>query len=76
METIDLKGSLRGTVTPCRGSVQSGIIAASILRKRGFENFDVCFGSMAACQAIGCPIATNQRNFAINIKLEPASPRR
>ncbi len=42
-------------VTTFCGSGQRAIIAASILRRRGVENVEVCLGSMAACKAIGCP---------------------
>jgi hydroxyacylglutathione hydrolase len=45
-------------VTTFCGSGQRAIIAASILERHGFENVEVCLGSMAACQAIGCPIET------------------
>ena len=45
-------------VTTFCGSGQRAIIAASILRRHGFEDVEVCLGSMAACRAIGCPIET------------------
>jgi hydroxyacylglutathione hydrolase len=45
-------------VTAFCGSGQRAIIAASILKQNGFEDVEVCLGSMAACKAIGCPIET------------------
>lgn len=38
------------------GSGQRAIIAASVLKQQGFEDVEVCLGSMAACKAIGCPV--------------------
>ncbi|MCK9275843.1 MAG: MBL fold metallo-hydrolase [Syntrophales bacterium] len=43
-------------VTTFCGSGQRAIIAASILKQNGFEHVEDSLGSMAACQAIGCPI--------------------
>ncbi len=43
-------------VTTFCGSGQRAIIAASILKKQGFERVENCLGSMAACAALGCPI--------------------
>ena len=43
-------------ITTFCGSGQRAIIAASILKRHGFQDVEVCLGSMAACQAIGCPI--------------------
>jgi len=48
-------------VTAFCGSGKRAIIAASILKRAGFENVEVCLGSMAACRAIGCPIETEKR---------------
>ncbi len=42
-------------VTFC-GSGRRAIIAASILKQNGFAEVENCLGSMAACQAVGCPI--------------------
>lgn len=42
-------------VTFC-GSGQRAGIAASLLKRAGFENVSVNWGSMAACQALGCPV--------------------
>jgi len=42
-------------VTFC-GSGERATIAASVLQMRGFERVESCFGSMAACSAVGCPI--------------------
>jgi hydroxyacylglutathione hydrolase len=43
-------------ITTFCGSGQRAIIAASILKRHGSQDVEVCLGSMAACQAIGCPI--------------------
>jgi hydroxyacylglutathione hydrolase len=43
-------------ITTFCGSGQRAIIAASILKRNGFENVEVCLGSMAACSAIGYPV--------------------
>lgn len=45
-------------ITTFCGSGQRAIIAASILKRHGFKDVEVCLGSMAACKAIGCPIET------------------
>lgn len=45
----------RPVVTFC-GSGQRAVIAATILKKNGYENVENCLGSMAACGATGCPI--------------------
>jgi hydroxyacylglutathione hydrolase len=53
----DLLGEVpdrRPIITFC-GSGQRAIIAASILKRNGFENVENCLGSMRACQAVGCP---------------------
>lgn len=42
-------------VTFC-GSGERAAIAASVLRMHGYEDVDACFGSMAACSVLGCPI--------------------
>lgn len=42
-------------VTFC-GSGQRAGIAASLLKRAGFKDVTVNWGSMAACQALGCPI--------------------
>jgi hydroxyacylglutathione hydrolase len=44
------------TITTFCGSGQRAIIAASILKQNGFEKVEDSLGSMAACQAAGCPI--------------------
>jgi hydroxyacylglutathione hydrolase len=44
------------SITTFCGSGQRAIIAASILKQNGFENVEVCLGSMAACSPIGCPM--------------------
>lgn len=43
-------------VTTFCGSGQRAIIAASILKQQGYRNVSNSLGSMAACQALGCPI--------------------
>ncbi len=45
----------RPVATFC-GSSQRAIIVASILKQHGFTMVEDSLGSMAACQAIGCPI--------------------
>lgn len=47
----------RRVVTFC-GSGERATVAASVLRAHGCENVDACFGSMAACNALGCPLET------------------
>lgn len=39
------------------GSGQRALIAASVLKQAGFEKVTVNWGSMGACQALGCKIA-------------------
>jgi len=46
----------RRPVTTFCGSGERAIIAASILKRNGFEDVEDCLGSMAACSALGCPI--------------------
>jgi hydroxyacylglutathione hydrolase len=45
-------------VTTFCGSGHRAIIAASILRRNGFERVENCLGSMAACRATACPLET------------------
>ncbi len=45
----------KNTVTFC-GSGQRAVIAATILKSKGYQNVENCLGSMAACSAIGCPV--------------------
>jgi hydroxyacylglutathione hydrolase len=45
----------RPVVTFCGSGVRA-VIAATILKKNGFEKVDNALGSMAACAAVGCPI--------------------
>ena len=45
-------------VTFC-GSGERATIAASILQMHGYGRAEACFGSMAACSALGCPIETH-----------------
>jgi hydroxyacylglutathione hydrolase len=45
----------RPIITFC-GSGQRAIIAASILKKNGFDQVENCFGSMQACSRMGCDI--------------------
>lgn len=57
----DLRGALddlssdRPVITFC-GSGQRAIIAASMLKRHGFEQVENALGSMSACESIGCPI--------------------
>jgi hydroxyacylglutathione hydrolase len=43
-------------VTTFCGSGKRAIIAASILKRNGFEHVEDSLGSMAACKKVGCPI--------------------
>jgi len=52
---LDELDSDRPIITFC-GSGKRAIIAASILRRHGFEKVENGLGSMSACQSIGCPI--------------------
>lgn len=52
---IDAIPGDKPVITFC-GSGQRAIIAASILKRHGFENVENSLGSMAACAAVGCPI--------------------
>lgn len=56
-ERLDEIPADRPIVTFC-GSGQRAIIAASILKRHGFNQVEDCLGSMAACQAIDCGIET------------------
>ena len=55
-DRLDELDRSRPVVTFC-GSGQRAIIAASILKRNGFEQVEDSLGSMSACQSIGCPIA-------------------
>ena len=55
--TGEVPGDKR-VVTFC-GSGERATIAASILLMQGYERVEACFGSMAACSALGCPIETD-----------------
>ncbi|NLX05867.1 MAG: MBL fold metallo-hydrolase [Phycisphaerae bacterium] len=54
-ENLDEVPRDRPITTFC-GSGQRAMIAASILKRNGFEQVENCLGSMAACRAVGCPI--------------------
>lgn len=43
-------------ITTFCGSGRRATIAASLLKQNHFNQVEICFGSMAACKAIGCPI--------------------
>jgi len=43
-------------ITTFCGSGRRATIAASLLKQKNFKQVEICFGSMAACKAIGCPI--------------------
>ncbi len=49
-----VSGSRDRPITTFCGSGQRAIIAASILKRTGFNAVEVCLGSMAACRALGC----------------------
>ncbi|MBC7230510.1 MAG: MBL fold metallo-hydrolase [Actinobacteria bacterium] len=49
----------RRVVTFC-GSGERATIAASVLRMHGYEDAGACFGSMAACSALGCPLVLEE----------------
>lgn len=48
----------RPVATFC-GSGQRASIAASLLKEAGIEEVYNNLGSMAACQAVGCPVTTS-----------------
>jgi len=54
-ERLDEIPGNKPIVTFC-GSGRRAIIAASILKRNGFQQVEDCLGSMAACQAVGCSI--------------------
>lgn len=56
-ERLDKVPGERPITTFC-GSGQRAIIAASILKKSGFDLVEDCLGSMEACDAVGCPLAS------------------
>ncbi len=43
-------------ITTFCGSGRRAIIAASVLKKHGYEEVSDCLGSMSACEACGCPV--------------------
>ncbi len=45
-------------ITTFCGSGHRAIIAASVLKRNGFERVENCLGSMAACRSVGCPLET------------------
>jgi hydroxyacylglutathione hydrolase len=57
-ELPDRLGEIPGDrpITTFCGSGQRAIIAASILKRNGFDQVEDSLGSMMACSAIGCPI--------------------
>jgi len=54
-EQLDKVPRDRPVTTFC-GSGQRAIIAASILKQKGYDLVEDSLGSMSACEAIGCPI--------------------
>ena len=58
-ENLDKIPTARPITTFC-GSGKRAIIAASVLKKHGFDRVEDSLGSMAACSAIGCPILTEE----------------
>lgn len=57
LENLDRIPRERPITTFC-GSGQRAIIAASILKRNGFRRVEDCLGSMEACSAVGCPLAS------------------
>ncbi len=47
----------RPVVTFC-STGRRALIAASVLRRHGIDQVEVCLGSMTACRALGCPVET------------------
>jgi hydroxyacylglutathione hydrolase len=45
-----------GTIVTLCGSGQRALIAASVLKNEGHNDVRNCFGSMAACAAVGCEL--------------------
>jgi hydroxyacylglutathione hydrolase len=45
-----------GTLVTLCGSGRRALIAASLLRRHGRTDVQNCFGSMAACKAVGCEL--------------------
>lgn len=56
-ERLDELDSNKEIVTFC-GSGQRALIAAGVLKRAGFEKVRVNWGSMGACKALGCKMAT------------------
>ncbi|MEF8788061.1 MAG: rhodanese-like domain-containing protein, partial [Planctomycetota bacterium] len=56
-EKLDEIPGERPVVTFC-GSGRRALIAASCLRRNGFEDVHNCLGSMAACRKLGCEVVT------------------
>ena len=46
-------------VTTFCGSGRRAMIAASVLRRAGYEQVEDCLGSMSACKAVGCEIVSD-----------------
>jgi hydroxyacylglutathione hydrolase len=53
-----------GPVSVFCGSGQRAIIAASVLKKSGFKDVEVCFGSMSACMELSCSEIVKTRKEA------------
>lgn len=60
LDELDRSGPI---VTFC-GSGQRALIAASVLQRAGFDHVTVNWGSMAACQALGCRVSTRRETEA------------
>lgn len=56
-ERLDELDPKEAIITFC-GSGQRALIAASVLKRSGFEKISVNWGSMGACETLGCKIAT------------------
>jgi hydroxyacylglutathione hydrolase len=52
-DQIDQLPAARPVTTFC-GSGQRALVAATVLKRQGIVEVEVCFGSMQACKAIGC----------------------
>ena len=48
--------ALPGPLVTFCASGQRALVAASILRRAGRDDVEVCFGSMQACEALGCEL--------------------
>jgi hydroxyacylglutathione hydrolase len=47
-------------VTTFCSSGHRATVAASVLKRHGFENVETCLGSMQACEAVGCAVVSGE----------------